>query len=533
MTAPVTPALQFVPPPAKPLPPATCTGFAQSPANKAGPNDAAVVCACGEDYLKDIAKQAAYLRARAQQLVQKPKAWPELASYYRADQKPGGVNYLPAEIEQTYRRFAPLEDYSTPHIAACEKWNSDRARLAEVPARFQFADKLNARLEQLKSARDELLRKDRELVSQPNWARTPANIPLHNQLLAQMRDAQYGIGQLGAQHSTALIAAQQLKKTLDTEQQKAKDSTYSEIEIAVGGLWGLYLQLATDTLSEINGEEAEYERQALAQWEADMKRIADKWTPIWKQQMAASPDYRNMTVDANSPRMESLPYFAPADRAQSGQVNALLAREQQLASELQDVRNRLRTDMQHWADFSGRDAWPTAGKPKTTFDFDASRVLLASSFQEFTNMALDGEQRPAPPGTDPNSVDGKGNVVFNFPTGPSGRENAWSMGAPHFELAVGPARGHPADAQPRFVIPVSENFGMEYQKFLADHPESTHWGGRLPASVRVYDYHLHTPTDISTTLPAGRGVTIKSDPFQAQSGQSVMFASGADRTQRP
>jgi len=471
-------------PNSKPLPPAVCTGFGQ-PAKNSAPNDAAVVCACGEQYLKGIAKEAASLHQGFLQLSGKPKHWPDVAMYF-ATQPIGGVHFTPEETEQAARGLAPLEAYAQSHIAACERWNADRGRLADVPGQFQLADRLNGQIEQLKASRDDLLRQNRELVSQPYWAKSPANVQLHDRLQNQLRDTQANLGQIGGQHDRVLQGAKQLQATLEAERTKARDYTYSEIETAMSGLWMYYLGEGWDQVSEINGEEADFERQLYAQWVAACGRVG-------------SPDNCE----------------PPGDNGRSGKVDELLSREEQMAKSLVDTRDRLAMDALRWAAYASPDAWPAAGMPKSITDYDTGRVVLRYSFEEVKHLLFDPEVVEPPPSPavlrDPDGVtmDKTNNLRFTFLTGASGRELMMISGPPHFHLVVGPVpvgrTGHPCEP----------------------------YSGRLPDGVHVFNYFMGEPADANATLTNCQGVYLVFSVFNPEAGEKVMYASGADKSQRP
>ena len=503
-----------------------------NPSPNSGPNDASVVCACGEDYLKSVGQEASTIRVRVQQLTGKPAP-------YLIQHGPGPTKTISsADIaEWSQKRLTPLEERTAKPIRACEIWRADQPKFQQLPQQVQDTGRSNAAVQNLIAERDEASQRDRQLVSQQNWARTSANVQLHNQLMGQIRDLQNRIGKAGVQHQAAAKTANDLQRRFENESRAAKDDTYSEAQIATSGLWIAEVEEIASEIDEINGEQEAFDYQAFKNFDAEMKKIADKWHPIWQKQMDASPDKNAMTVDANGPRQDSLPFAVPADQAQSGKINALLAREHELARTLVERRNRLAQDLQRWAVFSSRDSWPAAGTPTIRGDIETNRYVLAYSFEEFTHLLLDPQEPHGnAPNAEANSIYGKKQLVYFPPMDASGqRTDGLGVAVPRFSLAVQPIRAFYGEPY-FFGVTFSANFAAEEKTFWDAHSDWMHWNGQIPDGIQAFDYDRGIPVDIRDALiPAPRGspVLLTFDPFKPENGERVMYASGADKTQRP
>ena len=481
--------------------------------------------------MQRIAKDAVSLHGQLETLVGKPRG-PSL--------DPGDIRqvaphtFTSGDFTKLVAEIVPLEAHTQHHIAACEVWNADRPKLNDLARQQQEAGRLNGEIAQAKAALDELRTKDRELVSQTNWAKTPTNVQLHDQIQAQTRAAQQKLVDLGSKLDPLSQTIRQLQSRLDTERSHARDLVYSEVETAVGGLWAAEIDVAQATIEEINGEEYAFEYSALKQWDAAMNRITNKWGPVWE---AAVKAQKGPVFDVNymSPWNESMALCCK-DNLQSDTVNTLWSRERNVADNLLQTHDRLAEDLKKWAAFSSHDTWPAAGKPKDVTDYQSGRAVLGFSFEEWKHLVLDPQEDAGPPpDPDPRSLQGKKRLTFSFATDSAGQSTGFYRNPPAFWLTIGGARDR-LDGTPALAIGSMQSFnfsGEQHVAFFNARYEWTHWTGHLPKDAEVFDLATKKPVaDPSTTLPF-RPVVLAFDPFRAQNGVSVMYASGADKAQWP
>lgn len=333
-----------------------CPGSDRQSAN-AGPNDASAVCACGAQYLSGIARDAAALRARTQELVGKPRYNPLAASF--------PVAFTSDFLAPHYARANLLaENAARRSAAACQLWNSDRANW---PAAEKTKQTVAADIDKLSKDIDAANLQHFNLVAQPNWWTNTTAKGREQALRTQLA------GLYDQRQKDLLLAGTTSRTlaTLDDEFHRAKRETYQDVETAAGVLFRLYVQEAADMFDQLNGDTDVYQ----------IKNENIEWQGSTVHQWA--------DASGNKDSLEA--YAAPFDSVSPMNLTVILQRAQAAIDRVNVERNRLRADLKNWAAYSAHDFWPVPDLPYRMYSDPRHQSRETNfSFEEAAQMSLGG-----------------------------------------------------------------------------------------------------------------------------------------------
>jgi len=512
------------------------------PQSSGGPFSPDVVCQCAQEYLAYMGNDSAALRKKYQDFIGKT---------ITKNASTSAKSFSELDIDGIFSAAEPLQDYAKQRrISTCEKWTADRPKMdGDIAERKSLLDRIAT------------------LQTQASG------------LFGQMREAQKGIGPRKATNDQAVAQARELnQKAADVNRQandlkrqlpaiekrlaqypvdaeQAKSGAYRSVQAAFANWWNLYRIESRYRAAPVGAEQLETQTRTQAAAKDENVALNQKWDPVWVQRVREFVEREDANLGQNAQIFTHVVFDAAGffndELPSCRRLGALYAQESDqhaqemasIASRFRDTFQRIRSDLMPWEAFSGQDGWPEAGvggandvsfgeTARRVFEYDyAIRFTLGLGRPEYSFGG------PAIPRSVPSSkfnitVDSRG-VIAN----------------------PGELTGGVGDDSNRPVaVPEDPNIAA----FRKEHPDCNQWygaiangsiahGGEIWDDSKRLDYEAYLNS--SAGRPADWGnpdryivrppnvppvtIDVVFEPLKRENYSNIMFASGADKTQRP